>query len=37
MILLLAAFIGGMVAHHFIGQKIEDKLKGMLDKIKNVF
>ncbi len=29
MVLILAAFIGGMVFHHFLGQKIEDKLKGL--------
>ncbi len=36
MIMLLLAFIGGMVFHHYLGEKIEGKLKGMFDKIKNI-
>ncbi len=37
MIMLILAFIGGMVFHHYLGEKIEGKLAGMLDKLKGLF
>ena len=30
MLMLLLAFVAGMVVHHLIGHKIEEKLKDML-------
>lgn len=32
--ILVIAFIGGMVVDHFLYDKIKDKLKGLYDKIK---
>jgi hypothetical protein len=37
MLMLGIAFVAGMVFHHFVGHKLEDKMKGMLDGIKGLF
>lgn len=37
MLVLLIGFVLGVVAHHYVGQKIEDKLKGMIDGVKGMF